>query len=395
MKNLNFIILAIASLFFSCDLDPVPLKDTFEQTYADFPPLIDGVQCDNGDYLVIGNKVTNGKGDFFIARLDVQGAVKDSKTFDIAGDEEIVCMTKDENCNVYIGGRDKSDTTCIWFQIKTANNTLEKGWSKKEKCTFHTRISKIEYMNGQLYCIRGLAPNPPSSVAFKTGYFRANPSDGSVDLACSNNIGFGYYGAWASSINVDNKDRIVYGGENGATVMLTVFNPSVCSTPITKSNFNTTPFNLTRGIVANSEAIFVGGGILKDGTGGKFVTYNFFLKLNYNLDLSNPSTSRVIDSTNLTIGNLRYYELKGFVFSSKNKSQLVYASAYAIANDSKEYTEVVSLNTLIFGKIWDSPRVHNISTNKLLSVNDGGYLLIGQLNTTTGRVIKINTEGKL
>ena len=78
--------------------------------------------------------------------------------------------------------------------------------------------------------------------------------------------------------------------------------------------------------------------------------------------------------------------------ASADNVSFVYAASYYFS-DEKQTTDLVRVGNVVMQPLWT--RKYNIYTFKLINVRDGGYLLIGKLNSTTEKIIRVNPAGEL
>ena len=394
MKNIIGLIFCHLVLFISCDLKPLPEvepKKTFEKEFpqpAGYSSLamIDGVQLDNGDFVIIGNATKNGKGDLLALLMSEQGEIKEQKFFDGLNDK-VASITKDDAGNLYIGGRDEDTKKGIIFKLSTKTGSLAQEWFKTyDVFTENVTIAQVEFLTPNIYAIKGNQSGLGSTSASRTGYFSVKSADGSIASTsnCTDNATSVY--VVLDAIIAENK--IIFGGHGSNSSQISTLSPSNNCTLISK-NYNTTVdakggFNVFKGIV------FSGGNLI--GIADKEIQSPYiskktvFVKMNVN-DLTKIQT----DSVSVSYNSLNDYQVRSATASADNVS-FVYAASYYFS-DEKQTTDLVRVGNVVMQPLWT--RKYNIYTFKLINVRDGGYLLIGKLNSTTEKIIRVNPAGEL
>jgi hypothetical protein len=267
MKNLHiFGIIALLFMVSGCQLDPLPYPETFETlvepTGAVLNKLIDGVELSNGDVIVIGTATKNGEGDLFIARIDLNGKVVDSKNFDGGGNDEISAICKDDEEELYVVGKSKTPTKKkgIVFKISPKSKAFKQVWLKDDielkECT---TLRQVQFLNNLVYVINGTEPGLQPNCN-QTGFITVNKTNTPQPLIpppCMGN--YSRVGVLASVVG---NGRLLYGGEDGGKGQIILAD---CASPkFLYSNIKfETAFNHIRGIVANADDFIIAGNIYK------------------------------------------------------------------------------------------------------------------------------------
>lgn len=377
----------------SCQLDPLPYPETFETLIEPsglvLTKLVDVVELSNGDVIVIGTATKGSDDDLFIARIDLNGKVVDSKTFDSGGKDDITAMCKDDEEELYIVGRNTTSSKGIVFKISPKNKTFTQVWLKNDVAlTACTTVKQVQFLNNLIYVINGTLDGSIGACN-ATGFITLNKTN--VVQTC--NGGFGRIGVLTSFAG---NGKIIYGGDNGAKSML-VF--ADCVNPkFSTSNleFSTTTFNHVRAVTANTDDIFIVGNIFQGAQLAKtYLTKISWAALPTTTQFSITNANNQIDSTR----NKKNYTVNSMTTAPNG---VVYAVSFANIGSDIEQTQLkyftsININTSSLKEAWTPRPLLNLTATKLINSNyqnHGGYILVGQAKQK-GKVIKVNRTGEL
>jgi hypothetical protein len=398
MKKVHFIgFLALVFMINSCQLEPLPYPETFETVIEPsglvLNKLVDGVELSNGDVIVIGTAKKDGKGDLFIARIDLNGKVVDTKIFDGGGDDEINAICKDDEEELYIVGRNATTIKGLVFKISPKNGTFTQVWLKNDVAlTRGATVKQVQFLNNLVYVING-SLDGSGVVCDSTGFITLTKAN--ALQACKGN--YSRVGVLTSFVS---NGKLIYGGENGSKSSLVLAD---CLSPkFSTSNLEfSSNFNHIRGLTANADDVFMVGNIFLPTTTGKLLAKTFLTKISW---AALPSTTQFsITSANLQIDSTRNKN-DYIVTSMVNAPEgVVYAASFSYVGSEVEQTQLKRFplynisNTSGLEDAWKAKPFLNITSVKLLNStykNHGGYIVIGQANQK-GKVIKVNRLGTL
>jgi hypothetical protein len=396
MKILNSTFLLVAILFFGCDLEPLPLekpKDSFDLVVNPpsgytASPLVDGVQLKNGDFVVLGKAVKSSLGDIFLARFDKEGKqILKSEVFDAGKDEEISNLAIDNDENIYVAGSSSntSSTNGMLAKFSTKDGNITKLWIKTIEygsLPNNSWFARVLFDNGQLYLVEGLRfGNNTSSY----GLLKLD-TEGVVQSSCTNT------GKIPSLVTLDatiSNSKIYVCGHTGTSksTQLTWINNSLCNNP-TRLNYTLTSgsgFDAARAVSTNGTHSFV----LSNDQSSSNIYKPILMRTDINVLTETGSPRRNIDPTTF-VNNLKSYQ--GKTINQNGNNELLYVGSYSINSDNQEYTDFRKIEVAAFGDLWAALKSHKLTSEQVLTAQDGGYLLIGK-SGDFGKVVKTNSGG--
>jgi hypothetical protein len=392
-------ILSIIITSASCSLGPLPnpkfdVTATVPADIGDKVTLYDCFQLRNGDIIAAGKVTKNAKLDALVLRYSSDGTLKESASFDFDGtaasDDDIYCTTIDSSENIYLGGNRKDasgNQTELIHKITTAGTlTKATGWPKTYSSLSDglKTIQKIVFANGQIAAVTGFRDGrvitSTSGRCFKTSL------DG-VDAGGSKNTG--YFNIKEAAVA---GNKVVFGGNgNNSTMGIYDMTTGIYTQKdyVIPTGAVSPSFNIIRTLIINNNNVIAFPVVLNFSSLGNNVDKAYYLRTNAtDLTAISPTSPLNVDTT-------------GFVSSStetmiaSSETDYFYYFTGIVKSDGSFYTQIDKLNYNGVGQSTLISRIQGVFIRKVLKLNDGRYLLLGEVSGIRNRLIRINTRGEI